>query len=187
MRTLSSQNGAYDPVAYQRGSIWPHDNAIIALGLKRYGHWEAANRIAEGIFAASGCFARGQLPELWAGLDRATTFWPVIYPKANVPQAWAAGSIPMLLRAILGIEPDPERRCLRLNPTLPDWLDDITIRRLKVFDGCVDLRFRGTGTETSFEVLRTSGVLAVEPEEATVDRGMTFVGGGRTARGSRSP
>lgn len=168
VRTLSAQNGAYDPIAYQRGSIWPHDNAIIALGLKQYDHWEAANRIAEGIFAASGFFARGQLPELWAGLDRATTLWPVIYPNANVPQAWAAGSIPMLLRAILGIEPRPDRRRLILNPTLPEWLDELTVRGLQAFGGSVDLRLRGTRRETSIEVLRTTGSLVVEPKSALV-------------------
>lgn len=162
IRTLSSHNGAYDPVAYQRGSIWPYDNSFIALGLKRYGHWREVNRIAEGIFAASGFFAQGRLPELWAGLDRSETRWPVLYPKANVPQAWSAGSVPLLLRAILGIEPDICHRRLLVNPTLPEWLDEITVRGLRFAGGSVDLRFSGTGLESEVEVMRVGGAVTVE-------------------------
>jgi glycogen debranching enzyme len=166
VRTLSTGNAAYAPLSYQRGSIWPHDNALIALGLKRYGHWEAANRIAEGIFAASGFFARGQLPELWGGFACEETVWPVIYPRANVPQAWAAGSVPMLLRTILGLWPDVERRVLILDPTLPEWLDDLTLRGLRFLDGSVDLRCRGVGRSTEIEILRMHGSFRVERKEA---------------------
>jgi glycogen debranching enzyme len=169
IRTLSCHNGAYAPLMYQRGSIWPHDNAIIALGMKRCGHWEPVNHIAEGIFAASSYFADGCLPELWAGLDRVETLWPVLYPEANVPQAWAAGSVPMLLRAILGIEPDVERRRLIVQPTLPDWLDELTIRQLPFADGSVDLRFSGRGAETRVDILRTSGSIGVEHRTVPVE------------------
>lgn len=162
VRTLSRDNGAYNPVAYQRGSIWPFDNSFIALGLKRYGHWRETNRIAEGTFAASGFFAEGRLPELWAGLDRSQTEWPVLYPDANVPQAWSAGSIPLLLRAILGIEPDVEHRRMFVQPTLPDWLDELTLRGLPFAGETVDLHFHGQGTASRVDVLRTTGGVRVE-------------------------
>jgi glycogen debranching enzyme len=162
IRTLSSQNSAFAPALYQRGSVWPHDNAIIALGMKRYGAWQQVNRIAEGIFAASAYFAGNHLPELWVGLDRSQTSWPVLYPLANVPQAWAAGSVPLLLRAILGIEPDVDGRVLYLTLTLPDWLDDITFLGLRCAGGTVDVRFVGRGEESEAIVLRTTGGLSVE-------------------------
>jgi len=162
VRTLSHRNPAYAPLMYQRGSIWPFDNSFIALGLKRYGHWREANRIAEGIFAASGYFAEGSLPELWAGFDRAQTEWPVLYPRANIPQAWSAGSVPLLLRAILGLEPDVGRRCLVLSPTLPDGLEEVTLRGLPFLDGSLDLTVTGRGADTRVDVLRRDGDIAVE-------------------------
>lgn len=164
VRTLSAGNGAYAPVMYQRGSVWPHDNAIIAWGLKRYGHWREANRIAEGTLAASAFFANGQLPELWGGVDRADTSWPVLYAEANVPQAWAAGSVPMLLRTILGLEPDAERHRLLVQPTLPDWLDELTLHGLRFGDGTVDLKLKGTGTQTEVQVLQVTGPITVEQQ-----------------------
>jgi glycogen debranching enzyme len=155
VRSLSSQNQAFDPISYQRGSVWPQDNAIIALGLKRYGFWEEANRIAEGIFAASGFFEHGQIPELWGGLERATTRWPVIYPRANVPQAWAAGSLLLLIRAILGAEPDPKGRGVVLNPTLPEWLPEIDIRGLNGRESTIDVGVSGLGTNSIVRVLQS--------------------------------
>ncbi|HVC33770.1 MAG TPA: glycogen debranching N-terminal domain-containing protein [Chloroflexota bacterium] len=169
VRTLSRHNGAYDPVAYQRGSIWPFDNSLIALGLKRYGHWQKVNRIAEGIFAASGFFAHGRLPELWAGLDRCETAWPVLYPDANVPQAWSAGSIPLLLRAILGLEPDLAHHRLLVQPTLPEWLDELTVRGIPFAGGTADLRFHGQGTDSRVEVLQTTGGIHVEQSTSLLE------------------
>ena len=153
IRTLSKQNPAYDPNAYQLGSIWPHDNAIIAAGAKRYGLWEEANIIAKGIFDAAAKFQMFRLPELFAGQDREEEGFPVQYLGANIPQAWAAGSIFLLLRAILGIEPDAHRKTLHLDPTLPDWLPDITVKGLRVGDERVSIRFTGQGFGSSYEVL----------------------------------
>ncbi len=157
VRTLSSDTGGFNPVTYQRGSVWPHDNSLIALGMKRLGFWREANQIAEGIFSASSYFARGQLPELWAGLDRRETTWCVAYPYANTPQAWAAGSVALLLRSMLGIEPDVEHGRLVVSPTLPSWLDEITIYRLPILGGSADLRFFGQGTDSRVHVLRADG------------------------------
>jgi glycogen debranching enzyme len=103
VRTLSSKNPAYNPHAYQRGSVWPHDNGLIAAGAKRYGLWREANQIAKVILESAGAFQSHRLPELFAGFDRAESAFPVQYIGANVPQAWAAGSVFSLLQAILGV------------------------------------------------------------------------------------
>ena len=102
IRTLSSKHGAYNPYSYQNGSVWPHDNSLIALGFKRYGFAAEVAAIARGISDAASHFESNQLPELYAGIDRATSPFPVQYLGANVPQAWAAGSAFALLQAILG-------------------------------------------------------------------------------------
>nr|WP_257236908.1 hypothetical protein [Nostoc sp. 'Peltigera malacea cyanobiont' DB3992] len=93
VRTLSSQNLGYNPISYQRGSVWPHDNSIIAAGLKKYDYHEEANRIAEGIFAAASYFQAGRMPEFVAGIERQDDNFPVPYQTLIYPQAWAAGSI----------------------------------------------------------------------------------------------
>ncbi len=167
VRTLSSQNPAYDPLSYQRGSIWPFDNGLIARGLKRYGLWKEANRIADGIFSATRYFAHQQLPELWGGFERTKVEWPIIYPEANVPQAWSAGSLIMLLQTILGIEPDVGRRCLRVDPTLPPWLDEVTIRGLRFMGETIDLRFAGLGSDTRVDVLAKTGGIDIVCQPAS--------------------
>lgn len=161
IRTLSAQHPDYNPVSYQRGSVWPHDNALIALGFKRYGLWQQANQIAEAIFAAAACYERHSLPEVFAGLDRGAGHLPIPYAEANVPQAWAAGSVFMLLRAMLGLEPNPTRGCLSVAPTLPAWLSTLTLRNLTVFGQSVDLRFQGVGPAGTVEVLRNPGGIRV--------------------------
>lgn len=106
VRTLSAKHPAYNPHSYQNGSVWPHDNGIIALGFRRYGCAEEARRIAYGIINAASYFVMQQLPELYAGIERTRTNFPLQYLGANVPQAWAAGSIFYLLQSILGIRSD---------------------------------------------------------------------------------
>ena len=162
IRTLSARHPAYDPVSYQRGSVWPHDNAIIALGLKRYGFWQEANQIAEAIFSAAACYERHALPEVFAGLDRGSGNLPVPYAEANAPQAWAAGSVFMLLRAILGLEADPVRRRLIVAPTLPSWLPALTLRNLTIFGQSLDVRFQGIGAESTVEVIRNEGGVGID-------------------------
>ncbi|MDE2068867.1 MAG: amylo-alpha-1,6-glucosidase [Bradyrhizobium sp.] len=153
IRTLSAGHPAYNPLSYQNGSVWPHDNGLIALGLRRYGFAAEACRIAHDIFAASKCFARHQMPELFAGLPREAMNFPVQHLGANVPQAWAAGSILMLLQAILGVMPDAPRDRLNVDPCLPDWLPDITVRNLRVGERKFDIRFWREKAESFFEVL----------------------------------
>lgn len=161
IRTLSADNPAYDPVSYQRGSVWPHDNSIIALGCKRYGLWREANRVAEAIFDASAYYPERSLPELYAGIPRSAENVPVPYVEANAPQAWAAGSVVMLVQAMLGLEPDPSRRRLLVAPTLPEWLPELSLGNLAVFGHRLDLRARGVGLSGVVEATQGEGGVPV--------------------------
>ena len=154
IRTLSAQNPAFNPYNYQTGSVWPHDNSIIALGFKRYGFGVEAARIARDISDAGSHFMANQLPELYTTLERDETTFPVQYVGANVPQAWAAGSVFFLLQAILGIWPDAPHGKLCLDPLLPPWLPDITISDLRLGAHNFDIRFWRDGEVTKFDVLR---------------------------------
>lgn len=162
IRTLSSRMAGYNPISYHIGSVWPHDNAICAAGLWRYGHREAAARIAGSLLEATQFFRDARLPELFCGFDRAASPYPVPYPVACSPQAWASGSIFQLLGAMLGLSPDASRHELQLvTPTLPRWLPEVRLENLVVGDAIVDLLFRGTDGSTGVEVLRRSGSLDV--------------------------
>jgi glycogen debranching enzyme len=130
IRTLSSLNPAYNPFSYQCGSVWPHDNAIIAAGMKRYGFADAANRVARAMFDAAMNFESYRLPEVFAGLDRDPESFPVQYRGANVPQAWAAGSIFQLVQAMVGLRIDLARGVILVDPSLPDWLPRVELRGL---------------------------------------------------------
>ncbi len=157
VRTLSSRNPAYNPHAYQRGSVWPHDNGFIAAGAKRYGLWREANHIARAILDAAGSFQSCRLPELFAGFDRQESSFPVQYIGANVPQAWAAGSVFALLQSILGIQANAPEDTLYVNPTLPEWLPEITITNLLIGKNRIAIRFSGTGEDSSYEVINNPG------------------------------
>jgi glycogen debranching enzyme len=154
IRTLSALHPAFNPYNYQTGSVWPHDNAIIALGFKRYGFGAEAARIARDISDAGGHFLLNQLPELYTTIDRDEKSFPVQYLGANVPQAWAAGSVFALLQAILGVVPDAPRGKLYLDPLLPKWLPDLTVFDLHVGRDRFDIRFWCDGEETQYDVLK---------------------------------
>jgi glycogen debranching enzyme len=154
IRTLSAEHPAYNPFAYQNGSVWPHDNAIIALGFRRYGFVEEAGRIARDISGAASYFMSHQMPELYSGLQREPTNFPVQYQGANTPQAWAAGSCFALLEMMVGFQPDAPSGKLYLDPALPDWLPELTVRDLHVGRNLFDLHFWRDGPATRFEVLK---------------------------------
>ena len=120
IRKLSSQHPAFNPYSYQKGSVWPHDNGLIALGFRRYGFDREASLIMQELLGAGGFFDHHQMPELYAGVQRTPSNFPVHYLGTNVPQAWAAGTIFMLLRMILGFQPDAPYDKLCLDP-LPEW------------------------------------------------------------------
>ncbi len=157
VRTLSRDNPAYSPIAYHRGTVWPHDNALIALGLQRYGLREEASRIAEAILAAAARFEGGSLPELWSGIRRARAALPVPYLDANRPQAWAAATPPALIRAVFGLDADPVARRLIVDPAVPDALGEVELLGLEVLGARVHLRARGR----EFDVVRVDGDVMV--------------------------
>jgi glycogen debranching enzyme len=126
VRTMAEGEGGYNPIGYHLGTVWPHDNSIIACGLRRYGYRAEAARIAAGILAAAIYF-KGRLPEAFAGYQRALTRFPVEYPTACSPQAWSTGAPLLLIRALLGLEPDGEH--LLVDPALPR-----SIKQLDVLD-----------------------------------------------------
>ena len=160
IRTLSSDHPAYNPYSYHRGTIWPHDNAFIAGGFRRYGHHDEAIAVAKAIFDASERFSANRIPELFAGLPRDEGSFPVQYLGSNVPQAWAAGSIFRLLAILCGIHAASDGTGSRLycNPALPDWVPEVTIHGLRAGDGVATLRFHGRHVDvlsnsTGFEIV----------------------------------
>ncbi len=157
LRTLSAENPAYNPFDYQMGSVWPHDNGIIAAGFKRYGFAEEANRVARQIFDAARCFDSYRLPELYSGLTREPGSFPAQYLGANIPQAWAAGSVFHLIQSILGLRGDAPNGRLYVHPTLPDWLPDVRLEGLKVGRARLALRFWREGDDSRWEVLEITG------------------------------
>jgi glycogen debranching enzyme len=153
IRTLSADHPAYNPYNYQTGSVWPHDNAIIAMGFKFYGFGAEAAQIAHDISVAASHFLLNQLPELYTAFARDETTFPVQYIGANVPQAWAAGSAFMLTQALLGFLPDAPRNKLYVDPYLPAWLPDLTVQNLHVGKHKLAIRFWREGEQTEFEVI----------------------------------
>ena len=162
IRTLSSENPAYNPLSYQRGSVWPHDNGIIAMGFRRYGFAAEAARVARDISGAASSFVSYRLPELYAGVERRPASFPVLYPGANVPQAWAAGTVFHLLQALLGLQADAPHGRLFVDPELPGWLPDVTLHGVKVGTDVLDLRFWREGERSRWTVLGQKGDIQVQ-------------------------
>ena len=161
IRTYASGQPGYNPVGYHTGTVWPHDNALIAAGMKRAGRHDAADRIASRIFEAAQHSPDFRLPELFCGFDRGLADVPVPYPVACSPQAWSAATALSLLQTMLGMHADAARDVLELDrPHLPSWLGKVTVHELRVGERTVDLLFhRWRGTTTSAEVLRRDGPL----------------------------
>jgi glycogen debranching enzyme len=164
VRTLSADNPAYSPFSYQRGSVWPHDNGIIALGFKRYGFSSEAALIARDIGNAASYFSSYRLPELWAGIECKPGTFPVLYRGANVPQAWAAGSVFHLLQAVLGLQADAPRGRLHVDPELPDWLADVTLEGMHVGHAVVDLRVWREDDGTYWDATVRKGSIEIEQQ-----------------------
>lgn len=163
IRTLAADSPVYNPLSYHNGSVWPHDNAIIAAGLARTGFKDEALRILDGMFEAAQHFPYLRLPELFCGFARqGEPSTPVPYPVACAPQAWAAGSFYMMLQAVLGILPEAPSGILRIRePVLPRWLDQISIHGLRLGRSTVDLQFQRHGAMTTARVMRKQGPVRV--------------------------
>jgi glycogen debranching enzyme len=158
IRTISSKNPAYNPFSYHLGSVWPHDNGIIAAGFKRYDMTRHANQVIRGIFDAARRFEAYRLPEIFAGLPRLgkKTDFPALYPGgANIPQAWASGAIFQMLQAILGLRADAPHKRLYVHPSLPEWLPAITLEHLRVGNCSLHLRFWREDDHSHWEVVRS--------------------------------
>ena len=146
IRTLGEGEAGYNPVGYHLGTVWPHDTALIAFGLRKYGFDEDFARVFEALLDAAANAHDYRLPELFAGFSRTEFETPVPYPVACQPQAWAAGAIPYLVTGGLGLVPDALTGRLRIRrPSLPRWLNRVEVRGLRIADSTVDLRFERTG------------------------------------------
>ena len=167
IRTLSYKERRYNPMGYHLGTVWPHDNSLIAAGFRRYGFDEAAGRIFAGLVDAAREFEDFRLPELFTGFGREEYGVPVRYPVACHPQAWAAGSVPFMIETLLGLEPEAfEHRLRVVRPFLPDFIGRLDIRHLQVGKGAADLRFsRKADGRVDVEVLNIAGTLTVEVEK----------------------
>src|SRR6266511_4020389 len=142
IRTMSKSSVAYNPMSYHNGSIWPHDNAFVGAGLKRYGHSKAANRVATAMFDMAVNVEYMRLPELFCGFTRRAPNRPVAYPVACAPQAWAAGA-----------------------PFLPPWLNTVELHNLRVGGSSIAVVFRRQGETTGFSLLEKEGDVRVLMEE----------------------
>jgi glycogen debranching enzyme len=163
IRTLAADEVLYNPVSYHNGSVWPHDNALIAAGLAGYGFKKQFLRVFEALFEVSMFMNLQRLPELFCGFHRRQGLGPTHYPVACSPQTWAAGALPLMLQACLGVSFEPESNSvLFTSPMLPDFLDHLYLRDLPVTgDRTVDLHIRRFGANITIEVLRRSAEVRV--------------------------
>jgi glycogen debranching enzyme len=168
VRTLSDQAAAYNPIGYHLGTVWPHDNAFVAAGFRRYGLDAEARRIADGLASAAMGFEHDRLPELFTGFSREGYGAPIRYPVACHPQAWAAGALPFLVSRLLGLDPAALDRRLRIvRPILPSFVALLELEGVRVGAGTAHIRFRRdgvAGAPVTVEVLAVEGDLDVRVE-----------------------
>jgi len=147
LRTLARGQARFNPMSYHNGSVWPHDTSLGVAGMARYGERDAVAMILGEIYAAASHFQM-RLPELFCGFDRQTGEGPIAYPVACLPQAWAAGSVFLMLQAALGVTIDARTRTVSIDtPTLPAGIERLTVSRLQIGDACVDLAFERLGDQ----------------------------------------
>jgi glycogen debranching enzyme len=162
IRTLSKKSRCFNPISYHNGSIWPHDNALIAYGLAQFDRKQEANRIFAGMFDAAAGTGLYRLPELFCGFDREKGYGPVPYPVACSPQAWAAGAVSLLLQSSLGLEINAATREVTLfKPSLPSFVEEISVQKLPVRETYVDLLVRRHGQSTDVQAKGASRDISV--------------------------
>ncbi len=152
IRTLSSRHRAFNPFSYQNGSVWPHDNSIIARGMKRYGFDAECHKVIRAVCDAAAYFTSNRLPELFAGTDRDRLSFPVRYIGANVPQAWASGAIFAFVQSLIDFEPDLPNGKVSFDANLPDWLPRLDIDGLQLGKHSIDICFWRDGGKTRTRV-----------------------------------
>lgn len=161
IRTMSETSTGFNPMSYHDGSVWPHDNSLCVLGLKRYGYHDYANRVIEGLIDAARHFEYDRLPELFCGYSSEEGY-PIPYPVACSPQAWAAGTPLVFVQAMLGLMPDVPTGVIRLSPSLPKGINRMQIHNLRVGNGSLDLLMQKyNDAHTTFKVLHNSTGLQI--------------------------
>ena len=167
IRTLSHKERRYNPIGYHLGTVWPHDNSIIAAGLRRYGFDKQAVQVLESIVSAGQHFEHARLPEVFGGFSQHDFAVPVRYPVACHPQAWAAGSVPFMMSSLLGLTADAFNNRLRvIRPVLPQFVTELAFRRIKVGDSTIHLRCqRINDGEIQVHVVNNTGSTKVVVEQ----------------------
>ena len=163
IRTVAISSARYNPLSYHNGSVWPHDNGMIALGMSRYGLKPQVLRIMTGLVDAATSLSLRRLPELFCGFERRRRPSPTLYPVACAPQAWSSATVFALIQAALGVSLDPFNRRIRFDhPVLPEALDDLSLRGLEVGGATVDVCVRRTGSAIAVTVERREGDVTVD-------------------------
>ncbi len=158
IRTLSAAHRVFNPMSYHNGSVWPHDNALVVLGLSLYGLADTALPVLAALHDVAMNTKSQRLPELFCGIDRAGGARPVLYPVSCSPQAWASGALFMLLQGVLGLLPDAGQGIFHVRqPHLPRFLEEVTINNLRVGNSCLGLQFRRRGDQTLVNLLSQEG------------------------------
>jgi glycogen debranching enzyme len=159
VRTVSSREQRYNPMSYHNGSVWPHDNALIALGFAKYGFKTAIEPVFKAMFEAAAYMELRRLPELLCGFQRRGGRGPTLYPVACSPQAWASGALLLMLQASLGLEFDPVQNEIRFrDPLLPSFLDSVLFRNLQLGESSADVMAYRHADKVSVEVVRSEGI-----------------------------
>ena len=162
IRTIARGEARFNPMSYHNGSVWPHDNALIAQGFACYGLMQPVAQLFKALFEAATYMDLRRLPELYCGFRRERGRGPTLYPVACAPQAWASAAPFTLLGAALGLEFDPQQGEIRLrNPLLPTFLDQVTLRNLRLGSASADIAIRRHKQAVSLDILRTKGDVRV--------------------------
>jgi glycogen debranching enzyme len=162
IRTIPTSEARYNPMSYHNGSVWPHDNALIAAGMAHYGDKQGAVRILTGLFDASLFLQLRRLPELFCGFPRRPGESPTRYPNACAPQAWASAAGFLLLQSCLGLQIDaPRHRLSFVRPVLPPFLERVEIRNITIGDARVDVTLDRYPEDVGLAVTRRDGQVEI--------------------------
>lgn len=157
IRTMGKNELGYNPTSYHNGSVWPHDNSIIINGLTRYNYHREAVKVINGLIKASQYFKYNRLPELFCGFSHKKTQRPLEHPVACSPQAWACGSIYLIIQSLLGINPDVTNNRICLKPILPDEINKVEVKNLKIGDNRADFMLIKEGNRIKLSEVKTEG------------------------------
>jgi glycogen debranching enzyme len=161
VRCVAESEIGYNPMGYHLGTVWPHDVSLLVAGLRRYGFRRDAATIATQLYNAGLQYLYYRFPEVFTGFSRVHNPFPVPYPVACSPQAWAAGTTLLLLQTFLGISPDAGQGRVTLDPSLPEWLSEVRVSNMRVADAVLDLRFSLHGEHSTAQVISKRGRLDV--------------------------